>query len=122
MADNSIQESWNMATATLKRLNNLLIQSSIFAQAGDLKSWYKVIMDLRRNLRTFMEKTDFDIVEDKLKLLPEKWNSYNKIKSDDYSIINKTFDEVYMMFMDTMKSKGLLMPKATDVNRAIIGG
>lgn len=118
----NIQESWNMATATLQRLNNLLIQSSMFAQSGNLNGWFRVLMDIRRNLYPFMDKTEFDKVEEKFKILPTNWNKQGTIKPSDYPIINKIFDEVYMIFIDTMKSKGLLMPKSSDVNRAIVGG
>jgi hypothetical protein len=121
MGDN-IQESWNMATATLQRLNNLLIQSSMFAQSGNLNNWFRVIMDIRRNLFPFMEKEDFELVEKKLTSLPKDWNTGSIIKPKDYAIVNKTLDEVYMEFIKTMKSKGLLMPKSRDINRAIIGG
>jgi hypothetical protein len=121
MADN-IQESWNMATATLQRLNNLLIQSSMYAQSGNLNMWFKVIMDLRRNLYPFLEADDFTEIENKLNSLPTGWNTSGLVKPKDYAIVNKTFDEIYMKFIDTMKSKGLLMPKSKDVNRSIIGG
>ena len=122
MESEAVQESWNMATATMQRLNNLLIQSSMFAQMGDLISWFKVIMDLRRNLFPFIEPDDFKIIDDKLKSLPANWNSSFKIKGKDYAIVNKIFDEIYMKFMETMKSKGLLMPKSRDARKAIIGG
>jgi hypothetical protein len=79
-------------------------------------------MDLRRNLYPFMEKQEFEEIEKKFQSLPKGWNSFNKVRSIDYPIVNKTFDEVYMIFIETMKSKGLLIPKSTDVRRAIIGG
>ena len=121
MGDN-IQESWNMATATLQRLNNLLIQSSFFAQSGNLNGWFRTVMDIRRNLFPFMEDSEFKLVEDKLKALPDNWNANGIVKPKDYSVVNKTLDEVYMIFIGVMKSKGLLMPKSRDINRAIIGG
>ena len=111
-----------MATATLQRLNNLLIQSSMYAQTGNLNGWFKVIMDLRRNLYPFMEPEDFKEVEEKLNGLPNGWNRCGNVRPSDYALVNKTFDEIYMKFIYLMKSKGLLMPKSKDVNRAVIGG
>ena len=118
----NIQEAWNMATATLQRLNNLLIQSSMCAQSGNLNGWFRILMDIRRNLFPFMEDIDFKLVESKLNSLPVNWNCNGVVKAKDYMTVNKAFDEVYMIFVQTMKSKGLLMPKSRDVNKTIIGG
>jgi hypothetical protein len=120
--NNSVQESWNMATATLQRLNNLLIQSSMFAQSGNLTGWFRVIMDIRRNLYPFMEDAEFKEIESKLNALPLGWNNFGQVQPKHYAVVNKTFDEVYMIFINVMKSKGLLMPKSKDANRAVIGG
>ena len=118
----NIQEAWNMATATLQRLNNLLIQSSMFSQTGNLNGWFRVIMDIRRNLYPFMEDDDFKNVDKKLKELPNGWNRQAVVRPMDYAKVNQVFDEVYMIFMSTMKTKGLLMPKSKDANRAVVGG
>lgn len=120
MAENPIQESWNMATATLQRLNWLLNQSSILAQSGNLIGWFQVLMDLRRNLHPFMEEKDFKEAEEKLRALPEKWKYYGKVSPANYPIVNEILDKVFIIFIDTMKNKGLLMPKPIDVRKSVI--
>lgn len=125
MADNYIpQESWNMATETMKRLSRLLDQNSIYAQNGDLIRWFQVMMDLRRNLIPFMDEKELIILNSKLCSLPQGWmvltNSGTKVKPKDYSQVNKVLDEIYIMLVSIMKLKGLLMPKQTDVRKSIL--
>lgn len=122
MVEGATQESWNMATATMQRLHRLLVQSSFYAQTGDLIRWFKVIMDLRRNLYPFFEENEFKEIEKKLKQLPTDWNKYGVVKSADYSKVNQIFDDIYMKYMQVMKARGLLLPRARDASRAVIGG
>ncbi len=115
------QETWNMASATLKRFDFLLKQSSIMAQTGNLPGWFNVIMDLRRNLFPFIPEKQWGEVEKKLKSLPSNWrNVNNQIDPQYFSQVNRIFDEVYMIFIKTMKEKGLLMPKSIDSSKAVI--
>ena len=115
------QETWNMASATLKRFDFLLKQSSMMAQTGNLPGWFNVIMDLRRNLYPFIPKEEWDIAETKLKSLPKNWRSINnQINPANFAEVNRIFDEVYMIFIKTMKQKGLLMPKSIDSSKAVI--
>lgn len=120
MSDNSVQESWNMATATLKRFDQLLNQCSYFSQNGFLMKWFSVLMDLRRNLHPFMDADEFKEVEDKLGSLPKDWCAGGRIIPTNFAKVNQVFDEVYIIFVDIMKAKGLLMPKSTDVKKSIL--
>lgn len=121
MGDNEIpQESWNMATATLQRLDRLLNQCSLSAQSGNLFGWFNTLMDLRRNLFPFMDKENFGIVENKLKSIPKGWALGGRVSPTNYAIVNQCFDEVFMIFIQTMKDKGLLMPKTIDTRKSVL--
>ena len=110
-----------MATATLKRFDFLLKQSSLMAQTGNLPGWFNVIMDLRRNIYPFIPDKEWDEAEAKLKTLPPNWRSIdNRISPQHFAQVNRIFDEVYMIFIKTMKQKGLLMPKSIDSSKAVI--
>ncbi len=120
MADNE-KESWNMADATLKRFDQLLKQSSFFAQTGNLIGWKKCLMDIRRNLFPFMTEPQFNEVNEKFSSLPPNWIFANgRMNPKTFPEVNKTFDEIYMEFVSIMKKKGLLMPKTVDSGKAVI--
>ena len=91
------QESWNMATATMKRLDRILIFCSFHVQNDDLKNWFNCILDLRRNLIPFLDKEDLDKIEEKLKELPSGWNASTKTKPVFYGKVFQTLDEVYII-------------------------
>lgn len=115
------QETWNMATATLQRFDFLLKQSSMMAQTHDLVGWFIVLMDIRRNIAAFIPEKEWGEVEDKFKSLPKDWRiPNNRVHPDHYAIVNKTFDEIYIIFIKVMKSKGLLMPKSIDTSKSVI--
>lgn len=113
-------ESWNMATATLKRLSFLLDKCSACAQSGDFVGWENALLDLRRKLYPFMEKDDFEWINQKFSSLPKNWILPNgKIDRQHYQKVYNTFDEVEMKFSEVMKLKGLLMPKPIDTGKAV---
>ena len=115
------QESWNMATETLKRLSRCLNMCSFFSQQGDLISWLNASMDLRRNLHPFLEPTEIKAINDKLNEMPKQWkSSEGKIMRGEYAKVYKVLDDVYILFIGYMKEKGLLMPKMTDPRSAVI--
>lgn len=121
MTDNQgPQESWNMATATLQRLARILDQCSLFSQQGDLINWFKSLMDLRRNLSPFLDDKEFNEVTLKFESLPKGWYAGGRVHSDNYSTVNKLFDEIFIILIKSMKSKGILMPKQKDANKAVI--
>jgi len=115
------QETWNMATATLKRFDFLLKQSSMMAQTQNLSGWFNVLMDLRRNIYPFIPNTEWKEVKKKFESLPKDWRLINgKVHPNHFVKVNQTFDEIYMIFIKVMKSKGLLMPKSIDTSKAVI--
>jgi len=110
-----------MATATLKRFDMLLKQSSIMAQTKNLIGWFNVLMDLRRNIYPFVPETEWGQIELKFKGLPNGWRLSNeKVNPDHFAKVHKTFDEIYMDYIKIMKSKGLLMPKSLDTSKSVI--
>ncbi len=110
-----------MATATLKRFDMLLKQSSVMAQIGNLNGWFKVLMDLRRNIYPFVPEKEWGEIEAKFKGLPNGWRlSSDKVHPKHFLVVNQTFDEIYMDYIKVMKSKGLLMPKSLDTSKSVI--
>ncbi len=110
-----------MATATLKRFDMLLKQSSMMAQMGNLTGWFRVLMDLRRNIYPFVPDTEWGEIEKKFNELPKGWRiSNDKVSPDHYSKVHRTLDEIYMDYIKVMKSKGLLMPKSLDTSKSVI--
>jgi hypothetical protein len=113
------QESWNMATETLKRLSRSLDQISLYSQTGDLIAWFKTSMDLRRNLYPFLETNEFIEIENKINSLPNNWIIGSKVNPVHYVTAHKILDETYLIFIKCMKQKGLLMPKSKDARHAV---
>ena len=115
------QESWNMATETLKRLSRCLNLCSYFSQNADLISWLNASMDLRRNLHPFLETNEITEINNKLNEMPNRWKtSDGKIIRTEYGKVYKILDELYILFVGYMKNKGLLMPKMTDPRSAVL--
>lgn len=115
------EETWNMATATLKRFDFLLKQSSLMAQTHNLVGWFGVLMDLRRNIFPFTPEKEWEKVEEKFSELPKDWRLVTgRVHPDHFVKVNKIFDEIYMIFIKIMKDKGLLMPKTLDTSKAVI--
>lgn len=130
----SSKEAWNMATATLKRLDNLLNQASFASQTQNFSLWYNALMDLRRNLSPFLEEWKIEVeknkktekisgweaVSDKFKELPEDWLIYGgKINPEHFQKVYLIFDSIFIICLKCMKEKGLLMPKPIDVKKSI---
>ena len=120
MNDGSPQEAWNMATATMKRLDRILTFCSFHAQNDDLKNWFNCILDLRRNLIPFLEQEELTKISTKLETLPAGWNSSTRTKPVHYGKVSQVLDETYIILYCCMKNKGLLMPKNIDVRKSII--
>lgn len=121
MSDNTTpQESWNMATETMKRLSRCLNMCSFFSQNGKLFEWFNASMDLRRNLYPFLEGNEWTVIEDKIKELPQGWVYKGEVRKSHYARVHKVLDELYLLFIKHMKQKGLLMPKAVDATQAVI--
>lgn len=110
-----------MATATLKRFDFLLKQNSMMAQTHNLIGWFNVLMDLRRNLIPFMPNEEFLESEKKFAAFPRNWRLPNeRVHPECYAEVHKLLDEIYIIYLTTMKKKGLLMPKSIDTSKAVI--
>lgn len=120
MDNNSPQESWNMATETLKMLNRDMKLASFYFQIGDLREVFTAELSWRRNLKPFLEDGEFKAINDKLLELPKGWVSSGRINPMHKESAYVILDTVYMMMADYMKQKGLLMPKVTDPRAAVL--
>lgn len=109
-----------MANATLKRLDNLLRQSSVYSQTSQLFKWKNCLMDLRRNIYPFLSETEVTNVDTKFASLDPNWYRNGRVSPRHYTKANKLFDEIYIIFITVMKKKGLLMPKTVDSGKAVI--
>ncbi len=116
------KESWNMANATLKRLSDLMTLCSIHAQHQQFGKWYLALMDLKRNMSPFLEDDEEKDLMTILNQLPKGWTqALNNYDADVTPQIHKAFDKIYISLVRHMKTKGLLMPKTVDANKAITG-
>lgn len=121
MTDNlTPQESWNMATETLKRLSRDLDLCSFFSHKGDLVNWFYSAMTLRRNLYPFLEETEYNELQLKFISLPSHWIVNGRVNPKHYIEVHKALDEIYLLFVKHMKSKGILMPKTSDPRSAVL--
>ena len=122
MADNvKAQESWNMATETLKRLSRCLDMCTYYSQMGDLPNWYNSSLSLRSNLSCFLDESEKKIIRDQFKKIPARWKTPDgRVLPKFYGIVYSVLDEIYQQCLDYMKAKGLLMPKPTDPRAAVL--
>jgi hypothetical protein len=114
------QESWNMATETLKRLSRCLDMCTYYSQVGDLPNWFNATLSLQSNVSCFLEPSESLAIEDKLKEMPKKWRSPNGVIRNTYGSVYVVLNEVYKLCLLYMKSKGLLMPKTSDPRAAVL--
>lgn len=114
------QESWNMATETLKRLSKCLDMCTYFSQTGDLPNWFNSTLSLQSNLSCFLEKDELELLDDKLKEIPSPWKSQGRVIPMHYGKVYSILNFVYRQSLIYMKAKGLLMPKTNDPRSAVI--
>jgi hypothetical protein len=120
MAESVVQESWNMATETLKRLARCMDMCSFYSQQGELTLWFNASMDWRRNLKPFLEPKEFTDLDTKFKTLPQGWCIQGRVLPQHRGNVYVILDEIYMMMSTHMKEKGLLMPKTKDPRAAVL--
>jgi hypothetical protein len=125
MIDNTQPVKFNMAIATLIRLDKLLTYSSMKSLEGDIISWYEVLFDLRRGIAPFIKKTEFEEIESKFKLLNSKrWlyrNKKNKllVLPAQFGRIYNGLDKLSILIQRAMNEAGILMPKSDDPRFAL---
>ena len=123
--DNSgTQETWNMATETLKRISLLLDLCVMHFQDGSAVPLFDTLKNLRRNLIPFMEDAEVEKLEELFDSFPEDWRSRTqnfKVVPIYYGKVMILCDEIYTFCVKIMKKKGLLMPPTVDKNKAIMG-
>jgi hypothetical protein len=122
-----VQEAWNMATETLKRLCRTLDMISYFSQRGALIRWFDLTMDLRRNLYPFLDEAEYKEINNKLINLPKGWimqrienETGGRVNPKHYAAVHKELDEIYLICIKLMKEKGILMPMSKDPRLAVL--
>lgn len=121
MTDNiTAQESWNMATETLKRLSRCLDICSFCSQQGDLFGWYQATFDLRRNLSPFLTATELEEINSEIMKFPKQFMYKNEVIPTCRQPVYIILDKLYILFVKHMKEKGLLMPKSINPSAAVI--
>jgi hypothetical protein len=123
MDESGVQESWNMATETMKRLSNLLDLCTHYFHEKRFVELYDCLLNLRRNIIPFLEVKEIEEVNNLFDSLPtEKWISgEKKIIPQHFSKVYTIFDRIYIFYVIKMKKRGLLMPEVKDRSKAIIG-
>lgn len=114
------QESWNMATETLKRLSRCLDMCTYYSQVGDLPNWFNATLSLKSNISCFLEDDEAQTINDKLSEMPSGWRSSSGVIRSKYKEVYLVLTEVYQLSLKYMKSKGLLMPKTNDPRAAVL--
>ena len=114
-------ETWNMAEQTLQRLSRILDLCLEASMREDYGYWFKSLIELKKNLAAFLSDTEIEDLENKFNDLPDGWWNPNQrtINPTHQRKVDKIFNDVYIYCVRKMKKKGLLMPEAKDVGRAI---
>jgi hypothetical protein len=119
--NNVAQESWNMATETLKRLSRCLDMVTFYSQIGELPNMFNAVLSLKNNLSCFLEPNEMTDIENELYKLPPKWKTTEgKVLRMQYGKVHMTLTNVYTKCLGYMKAKGLLMPKPSDPRAAVL--
>lgn len=111
---------WNMATATLKRLNGLLWQASYFAQAQDFAKWFYTLLDIKRNIAPFLEQEDYEGISNSISSLGSGWIMPNgSLHPETHAKSHRILNDSHELMIRAMHKKGLLMPKPDDPRFAL---
>jgi len=111
---------WNMAQNFLNRLDKRCDERDIFANTGELLSWYRSLRSIYRNIHFQIKKPGQEEQEELLESLFRKALTYfkNASKGDEsvytgsISLIEETLDKIDTLLNDLMFDYGLIMPKA----------
>lgn len=122
MDDTQQPTQFNMAIATLQRLDMILKAVSYYATEHNLMKWETYLKDLRRNVHPFLGKEEKEEIDTLFKKLNFKWaGAEGKVISSKVGLVYNILDEITMKLQDYMKDAGLLMPKSDDPRLAIRG-
>lgn len=112
--------NFNMAIATLQRMDTILRFISDAAYQGNLFMWSTYLRELRRNIIPFIKKTEDENITDMFNKLNFKWtDASGKIILRHRQEVYFILDELTITMQRAMKEAGLLMPKSDDPRFAI---
>jgi hypothetical protein len=115
--------AFNMALATLERMNHLLNQATTYSIENQYYQWYKILFSLRRDVFPFLNDDEQKKLNKKFAKIPGTcWQSEKRgvgLDSDYITKVPPVLDEIDLLLREYMKEKGILMPKKLDLNRAI---
>jgi hypothetical protein len=116
MDENTNTPKFNMALATLQRMDLLLRLASEKSLKKDYLGWYDALFTLRREIFPFIKPTEYDEVESLFKELAKKQWCYGK--GSDFRVIPNELgrliwylDKINLTINKAMDSAGILMPK-----------
>lgn len=127
MDENQQPTQFNMAIATLQRMDKVLTMVTHYATIGDLINWNIQIMELRREISPFIKETEYNEIETIIgELNSVRWtikdsSGNRKISNQYFQLVSKKLDEVTIKIYKSMKEAGILMPKSDDPRLAIRG-
>jgi len=131
MEENNTPTKFNMAIATLIRLDNLLKNCAHSSIIWDLIGWKDSLFTLRRNIFPFIQSDEVTHIEELfLKLNSKNWlTRSNKTNPSKYGAlrvlpnqVDRVFnllDEIEIYMQIAMKEAGILMPKPNDPRFAL---
>jgi hypothetical protein len=127
MDENQQPTQFNMAIATLQRMDKVLTMVTHYATIGDLINWNIQIMELRREISPFIKEKEYQEIENIIgELNSVRWTirdsiGNRKISNQHFQLVSKKLDEVTIKIYKSMKEAGILMPKSDDPRLAIRG-
>jgi hypothetical protein len=114
---------FNMAIATLQRMDKVLTVIGIYAVQLDFVNWYRHLTELRRNVAPFIKAEEYSEISNLLGSLSDMhWlKKDNKVKKMFKDEVYQILDEATIKLHRAMKDAGILMPKSDDPRQAIRG-
>ena len=114
---------FNMAIATLQRMDRVLTMIGIYSVQLDFGNWYRHLTELRRNVSPFIKPDEYKEINILLGSLNDlKWlGKDNKVKKIFKNEVYQILDEATIKLHRAMKDAGILMPKSDDPRLAIRG-
>jgi len=114
---------FNMAIATLQRMDKILTCVSYYAVEGDLPKWNTHLLELRRTIAPFIKPNEYNEIEELLNLLnAQRWiGEDGRVLKSKHMIASQILDRVTTKIHRAMNNAGILMPKSDDPRLAIRG-
>jgi len=110
---------WNMAQNYLNRLDRRCDERDIYANNGELLSWYRSLRSIYRNIHHQIKKPGQEEQEKELEklfkrvliLFQNASKGDNSVYEGSISLIETKLDEIDTLLNDLMFQYGLIMPR-----------